>query len=189
MWREIRTDRLEVGVLTDLFGADKIADDGERHAAKDRAFKALAMLLRYKSRIEREHRAAMEHLAALRQRRLGQPSSRPSEPETAVRPSEPRRHDPARHWPQSLPRPQRRCRATPTTRSTAISAGRWRPCRDAWPELPFRLGQPPFARSVSLNSPSMDAHDRASASALYLIASGLLRLAASGLVKLCTVPP
>ena len=96
MWREIRADRLEVGVLTDLFGADKIADDAERHAAKDRAFKALAMLLRYKSRIEREHRAAMEHLAALRQRRLGQPSSRPSEPETAVRPSEP---EPARPGP------------------------------------------------------------------------------------------
>ena len=39
-------------------------------------------------------------------------------------------------------------------------------CRDAWPELPFRLGQPPSARSVSQNSCSIDAHERASASAL-----------------------
>ena len=56
MWREIRADRLEVAVLTDLFAAGEIADDAERQAAKAAAMKALGTLLRYRGRIEREHR-------------------------------------------------------------------------------------------------------------------------------------
>src|SRR5215207_963801 len=53
MWREERADRLEVQVLNDLFGADRIADEAERDAAKTAAFKALGTLLRYRGRIER----------------------------------------------------------------------------------------------------------------------------------------
>ena len=83
-WREARADRLEVEVLTDLFAAGTIADDAERQAAKAVAFKALGTLLRYRSRIEREHRQAMDALDALRQRRRARPeASRPSEPEAA----------------------------------------------------------------------------------------------------------
>ena len=83
MWREIRADRLEAAVLSDLFAAGEIADDAERQAAKAAAMKALGTLLRYRGRIEREHRAAMADLDALRQRRLARPSpARPREPET-----------------------------------------------------------------------------------------------------------
>ena len=46
--------------------------------------KALGTLLRYRGRIEREHRAAMDALEALRQRRLTPPlTARPSEPDHA----------------------------------------------------------------------------------------------------------
>ena len=62
MWREIRADRLEAQVLTDLFAAGEIADEAERQAAKATAFKALGTLLRYRSRIEREHDRAMAAL-------------------------------------------------------------------------------------------------------------------------------
>ena len=91
MWREIRADRLEVQVLTDLFAAGEIADEAERQAAKDRAFKALNSLLRYRGRIEREHRHAMQALETLRQRRFARPAQpRPSEPEApAVMPEIP----------------------------------------------------------------------------------------------------
>ena len=98
MWREIRADRLEAAVLGELFGADALPDPAERAAARDRAFKALNTLLRYRGRIEREHRQAMAALEELRRRRL--PVATPvrrSEPEpapvlpaaTAPRPSEP----------------------------------------------------------------------------------------------------
>ena len=88
LWREERADRLEVQVLTDLFGADRIADGAERQAAKDRAFKGLAMLLRYRARIEREHRAARQALDSLRQRRVARAAAaRPSEPEPAAPPA------------------------------------------------------------------------------------------------------
>ena len=81
MWREIRADRLEAQVLGDLFAAGRIPDAAEAQAAKDKAFKALGGLLRYKARIEREYRAALAALEALRQRRLAQPPARRSEPE------------------------------------------------------------------------------------------------------------
>jgi hypothetical protein len=85
MWREIRADRLEVQVLTDLFAAGEIADPAEAEAAKTAAFKALNSLLRYRARIEREHRQAMEALDALRQRRLARAAApRRGEPEAAV---------------------------------------------------------------------------------------------------------
>jgi hypothetical protein len=85
MWREVRADRLEAQVLTDLFAAGEIAEDAEREAAKTAAFKALATLLRYRGRIEREHRAAMQALQSLRQRRLAPaPAPRPREPEPAT---------------------------------------------------------------------------------------------------------
>ena len=48
--------------------------------AKDKAFKALNGLLRYKARIERERRMAMAALDTLRQRRL----TRSDEPEPAA---------------------------------------------------------------------------------------------------------
>ena len=95
MWREERADRLEVQVLTDLFAAGKLADPAERDAAKAVAFKALGTLLRYRGRIEREHRAAMQALESLRQRRLG-----PCRRTTTERTRAPRRH----------PGGRRRCR-------------------------------------------------------------------------------
>ena len=81
MWREIRADRLEVLVLTDLFAADRIADEAERAQAKLAAMKALGTLLRYRGRIEREHRLAMATLTSLRQRRPATGTKRPTEPE------------------------------------------------------------------------------------------------------------
>ena len=85
MWREVRADRLEVQVLGDLFAAGQIEDQAEREAAKAVAFKALGTLLRYRGRIEREHRAAMQALETLRQRRHARPATpRPSEPEAAT---------------------------------------------------------------------------------------------------------
>lgn len=81
MWREIRADRLEAQVLTDLFAAGKITDEAERQAAKATAFRALGTLLRYRNRIEREHDRAMPELESLRQRRPAQGTPRPSEPD------------------------------------------------------------------------------------------------------------
>jgi hypothetical protein len=69
MWGEMRADRLEVQVLTDLFAAGAIADPDEA-AAKAVAFRALASLPRDRGRIEGEHRQAMQALDALRQRQL-----------------------------------------------------------------------------------------------------------------------
>jgi hypothetical protein len=85
MWREIRADRLEAQVLTDLFAAGDLADPAEAGAAKAAAFKALGGMLRYRGRIEREHDRAMRELDALRQRRLPRVAApRPSEPEPAA---------------------------------------------------------------------------------------------------------
>ena len=93
MWREIRADRLEAQVLGDLFAAGELPDPAEADAAKTAAFKALNSLLRYRGRIEREHRQAMQALDDLRQRRLARtPALRPSEPEKtmpAAAPTEP----------------------------------------------------------------------------------------------------
>ncbi|MFZ1425779.1 MAG: hypothetical protein WAS21_03295, partial [Geminicoccaceae bacterium] len=87
LWREIRADRLEVQILSDLFGADSIEDETLRQAAKAAAMKALSTLLRYRAQITRENAAAMRDLGSLRQRRLDAPQPpRRSEPEApAVR--------------------------------------------------------------------------------------------------------
>ena len=85
MWRESRADRLEAQVLGDLFAAGELPDPAEADAAKTAAFKALNSLLRYRGRIERDHRQAMQALDDLRQRRLARtPAPRPSEPEKAM---------------------------------------------------------------------------------------------------------
>ena len=98
MWREVRADRLEAAVLTDLFAAGAIADEAERQAAKAAAMKGLGTLLRYRGRVEREHRQAMADLDALRQRRLARPSpAQPHEPEP--------RHEAAEWSATSSPRP------------------------------------------------------------------------------------
>ena len=68
LWREERADRLEVRVLNDLFGADGIEDEAEAKAVKQAAWRALSTLLRYRSRIQREHDRARRELEALRQR-------------------------------------------------------------------------------------------------------------------------
>ena len=88
LWREVRADRLEVAILTDLFGADGIEDGAERGAAKAAAMRALGTLLRYRARIAREYGAAMRELDALRQRRLAAPPpARRDEPEPPARPA------------------------------------------------------------------------------------------------------
>ena len=91
MWREIRADRLEAQVLTDLFAAGRIEDEAERALAKVAAMKALGTLLRYRSRIEREHRLAMATLTSPRQRRLATSTHRPDEPEDRAAPPSPTR--------------------------------------------------------------------------------------------------
>jgi hypothetical protein len=83
LWREERADRLEALVLTDLFTAGRLPDPAEAEGAKTAAFKALNALLRYRARIEREHRTAMQALESLRQRRPARTAPRPSEPEPA----------------------------------------------------------------------------------------------------------
>ena len=115
MWRETRADRLEAQVLTDLFAAGDIADTAEAQAAKDKAFRALNGLLRYKARIERERRAAME---ALRQRRLARPVLRAGEPEPAVATAAPPQSEPER----PLNRHQRRALEAMARRRERLAA-------------------------------------------------------------------
>jgi hypothetical protein len=81
MWREIRGDRLEAQVLTDLFAAGRIEDVAQREAARAAAFRQLATVLRYQARIGRELTAALASLRALRQRRFGAAPARRDEPE------------------------------------------------------------------------------------------------------------
>ena len=115
MWREIRADRLEAQVLTDLFAAGDIADTAEAQAAKDKAFRALNGLLRYKARIERERRAAME---ALRQRRLARPVLPAGAPEPAVATAAPPQSEPER----PLNRHQRRALEAMARRRERLAA-------------------------------------------------------------------
>jgi hypothetical protein len=84
-WREMRADRLEAQILTDLFAADGLADEAERRAAKVAGMKALATLIRYRHRIQRDHDLALTAFEALRQR-----AKLPDEPEPVLR-SEPER--------------------------------------------------------------------------------------------------
>ena len=84
-WREMRADRLEAQILTDLFAADGLADEAERRAVKAQGMKALATLIRYRHRIQRDHDLAMAALEALRQR-----------PQLADEPEPVRRSEPER---------------------------------------------------------------------------------------------
>jgi hypothetical protein len=84
MWREVRADRLEAHVLSDLFAAGRIEDAAEREVARAASFRQLATLLRYQGRIEREHRQAMAALESLRQRRPTPPGARSIDPEPAA---------------------------------------------------------------------------------------------------------
>ncbi|MGD9509551.1 MAG: hypothetical protein AB7I59_10940 [Geminicoccaceae bacterium] len=81
MWREIRGDRLEAQVLTDLFAAGKIEDQAAREAARAAAFRQLSTVLRYQGRIGRELEAARATFYALRKRALGARPAVRSEPE------------------------------------------------------------------------------------------------------------
>jgi hypothetical protein len=71
LWREIRGDRLEAQVLGELFAAERVADAGQREAARAVGFRQLATVLRYRARIGRDRDAALASLDALRRRRLG----------------------------------------------------------------------------------------------------------------------
>ena len=62
-----------------LLPAGKLPDPAEAEVAKTAAFQALSTLLHYRGRIEREHRAAMQALESLRQRRLARPDEDPAE--------------------------------------------------------------------------------------------------------------
>ena len=109
MWRESRADRLEAQVLGDLFAAGGIADPAEAQAAKDWAFRALGGLLRYRARLERERRLALDALEALRQRRLDVPAPRPDAPAAAPEPPAAKvAAAPPRSEPERLNRHQRR---------------------------------------------------------------------------------
>ena len=106
MWRESRADRLEAQVLGDLFAAGGIADPAEAQAAKDRAFQALGGPLRYRARLKRERRLALE---ALRRRRLDVPAPRPDAPAAAPEPPAAKvAAAPPRSEPEHLNRHQRR---------------------------------------------------------------------------------
>ena len=124
MWREIRGDRLEAQVLTDLFAANAVEDPAAREAARAAAFRQLATVLRYQARIGRELAAALAGLRVLRQRRLDAlPDAvrRPDEPEpataavapvppaTAAVPTEPERSPPLnRHQRRAIAAIERR---------------------------------------------------------------------------------
>jgi hypothetical protein len=124
MWREVRADRLEALVLGDLFAAGGIEDEAERQAAKDRAFRGLlATLLRYQARIGREHRAAMQALDALRQRRLARAPARPGEPEPRALNRHQHRAQAAIER-QGLRRAALACRHDPSRRVAASGARR-----------------------------------------------------------------
>jgi hypothetical protein len=95
MWREIRADRMEAEILAELFGAKHVEDQDVAAAIKERAMKALATLLRYRGRIEREIDRALQALDALRQRPAGtnEPDRRPpapARPAVAAQPVPPR---------------------------------------------------------------------------------------------------
>jgi hypothetical protein len=97
-WREMRADRLEAQVLSDLFAAGSINDEAEAAAAKQAGMRALAILLRYRARIQREHDRAMARLDALLHR-PGRPRpvavrSEPERPPSGGAPVPAARHQP-----------------------------------------------------------------------------------------------
>jgi hypothetical protein len=132
MWREIRADRLEAAVPTDLFAAGTIADDAERQAAKAAAMKALGTLLRYRGRIEREHRQATE-APSTPCASAGAPGPRPRGQANPRRPGCRLRR---RSRPPCPNRRLRHCRANPSRRS--VRRRHRAPRRRACPANPSR---------------------------------------------------
>ena len=116
MWREIRADRLEAQVLTDLFAAGELADAAEAQAAKDKAFQSA------------EQPAALQGPDRARapggDGGAGSPARAPAR--RAGGTTERTRAD---NRPVAVPgdgdsRPRRRCEANPSAHSTATSDGR-----------------------------------------------------------------
>ncbi len=99
MWRQMRADRLEADIMGELFAARRIEDPELAAATRERAMRALGTLLRYRSRLQREHDRSMQDLRAMQQ---GAPARRAA---PAV-PSEPRRQPSAgTHVPAIEPEP------------------------------------------------------------------------------------
>ena len=113
MWRESRADRLEAEILADVFAARGLEDRAAAQAALQAAMRMLAVLIRYRGRIERDRDRALEAFHALRRR--------PRPAETAPPPAL-----------RSEPEPSAVCRAraNPSRRhgSAAASGGGARPC-------------------------------------------------------------
>jgi hypothetical protein len=110
MWREMRADRLEAAILTELFAAGSLPDADAARAARDAGMKALSILLRYRARIQRDIERARFDLDCLRQqsRATATPAAdRPGEPESvrvapSVPPSRPRA-EPTRYHDAGVP--------------------------------------------------------------------------------------
>jgi hypothetical protein len=68
MWRESRADRLEAEILANVFAARGLEDRAEAQAALQAAMRMLAVLIRYRGRIERDRDRALEAFHALRRR-------------------------------------------------------------------------------------------------------------------------
>ena len=86
MWREMRADRLEAVILSELFAAGSLADREAGRAARDAGMKSLSTLLRYRARIQRDIDRALHELDCLRERpALAPDTPRPSEPGAAER--------------------------------------------------------------------------------------------------------
>jgi hypothetical protein len=68
MWRESRADRLEAEILADVFAARGLEDRAAAQAALQAAMRMLAVLIRYRGRIERDRDRALEAFHALRRR-------------------------------------------------------------------------------------------------------------------------
>lgn len=89
-WRLMRADRLEAEILAELFAAKALPDALEARAVRAAQTRALATLLRYRSRIQRDIELALREFAALRTRPLDTAAASTtactSEPEPARRP-------------------------------------------------------------------------------------------------------
>ena len=118
MWREERADRLEALVLTDLFAADRIADQAERRGRQDGRLQGAGHAAALPRPDRARARRAMQALEDLRQRRLARrPRARPSEPEPTMPAAALVRGACPAHSPQPL-------RHAPTHRHRRISGAR-----------------------------------------------------------------
>jgi hypothetical protein len=68
MWRESRADRLEAEILAGVFAARGLEDRAAAQAALQAAMRMLAVLIRYRGRIERDRDRALEAFHTLRRR-------------------------------------------------------------------------------------------------------------------------